>query len=238
MLLVPPDLPAQLVQRGLRVLRVPPDLPGLRVLLGLRDLPARKGHRGLPALPDLQVRRELQGRQARLVPLGLLALRGQLVLRELLDPRDPQALPELALLVLRAQLGRQVPLGQRVRLAAEELRPKWTPTQPPARCIRGASRAGPNQSRSLQLAQVVAVVVVRDQAPQQTELAAVVLVVLLALRFFIRRTQFRSRFMSSSEPLGLRAVEDLRLPVVPVELGATARLQLTTPIHLLPAFMP
>jgi hypothetical protein len=56
------------------VLRVPPDLPELRVLLGLRDLQALKAIKASPAPPALRVRRELQGRQARLVPPGLLGL--------------------------------------------------------------------------------------------------------------------------------------------------------------------
>ena len=74
------------------MLRVPPDLLELRVLLGLRGLPARKEHRGLLVLPDLLVRRELQGLQARLAlrePLGLLA---RLVLQAppaLLGLREP-----------------------------------------------------------------------------------------------------------------------------------------------------
>ena len=85
---------------------------------------------------------------------------------------------------------------------------------------------------------VVAAVVGRDQAQQQTELVAEVLVVLLALRYFMRLTQFLRLFTLSSEPLGLRVVEDLPLRVLPEELGATARLQPTTPTRPLLAFMP
>lgn len=85
---------------------------------------------------------------------------------------------------------------------------------------------------------VVAVVAGRDQAQQQTELAAEVLVVLLAPRFFMRLTQFLRLFTLSSEPLGLRVVEGLPLRVLPEELGATARSQPTTPTRLRLAFMP
>lgn len=86
------------------------------MLLGLRVLPARKERRGLLDPPDLQVRLELQGRQARLVPRGLLVLRGQLALREQLDLPDLRVLLGLVLLV---QPG---PQALRVRLALLALR--------------------------------------------------------------------------------------------------------------------
>ncbi len=75
---------------------------------GRRGLPAHKEHRGLPAPLDLQVRRELQGRQARLVLPELLVLPALQVLRvrQVLLGR-----PELVLRVLRdrqALQGRQV----------------------------------------------------------------------------------------------------------------------------------
>ena len=105
------------------MLRVPPDLPGLRVLLGLRDLPAHKGRRGLLDRLAQRARRELQGRQDRQVPRGLLVLRGQLALLVLLDLLVRQVLRGLALLV---RLVQQALLAPRVLPGLADLAQRLT----------------------------------------------------------------------------------------------------------------
>ena len=82
--------------------RVQRDQPEQRGLLVPPALLVRRGLKGLQDLRVRQVLRGLQGRQARLVPPELLALRGQLALRARLDLPVRQVPRELVLLVLQA----------------------------------------------------------------------------------------------------------------------------------------